>query len=443
MTPSPAKKAKTGARSIAVRLEAPRIADGDVDMRPFLVDDASLADGVTEYRLLKQKQSRKGRQRVVRGETAKVNIRACNFGDQTGSNPDFNYVVLVLDPDRGCGTAYDAEQFLCHRSVKLLEAREAAASEAPTRSTTPAQDYRAARTLLAGTFGTKRIKSAINSQEKNQINIGQLESTSAGFIKRSLDKTIGRIQEAAKEDAGSPADSTPAGALSDGLLPPHDDRTADVAEIYKAADLIPSDAYYALPTDDFAEDSAESWEAIQARFGMHDFCLDRIRNAVGDKDAGHRLRCLLYLHYLLKFRELKEGGLNSEAGLAKGLPGASAPLVAHLLGLFTEPITVASGQTKRKVSALCKDRIVTHICVLVLLLEAGFKANLTILSTVLHIPVTRMTDHFRAVGCAVEKPAKGEPATYTPAGQTRSLQIKYACLKAPLTFPKPKRGPMK
>jgi hypothetical protein len=195
--------------------------------------------------------------------------------------------------------------------------------------------------------------------------------------------------------------------------------------------------------EDFGPDSTEDWEVLQKRYIMSDYVLDRIRNSANVEDAGHRLRCLLFLHYLLKMRELKEGALNSEVALQKAMPGANQVLITHLLELFTESITIANGQVRRKMPALCKDRLTTYICILVLVLEPGYRANLTVLSTLLHIAITRMTDHFKAVGCVIEKPGKDEPQNYSAPGQTRSLQIRYACLKAPLTFPKPKRGPMK
>jgi len=419
------------------------------------VDDTSLADAGIEFSLLKRKNGdgRKAHQRVIKGETSKVNIKACNFGDKAGVSQDYNYVVCVLDSEAGSANLYDAEQFVSQRSVKVLEAKEAelasaTSSGAPSRSSTPAQDYKAAKALLGETFGTKKVKQALNSQEKNQINIGQLESSASGFINRNLDKSIDRIQEASSVEISEVSD----GAASNlpesnsgqqGILPPYNDKTGKVEEIYKLADIIPTEAYRSLPVEDFSDDSTESWEAIQARYHMSDYILDRIKNASSAEDAGHRLRSLLYLHYLIKLREMKDGALNSETSLQKFLPAASPALTNHLLESFTESFPIASGQIRRKFSAISKDRIITHICILVLLLEDGFRANLTILSTILHIPVTRMTDHFKAVGCTIDKPTKGEPATFTPPGQTRSLQIKIATLKAPLTFPKPKRGPMK
>lgn len=394
--------------------------------------------------MLRRTGSRKTHQRVLKSETDKTNVRACNFGDLQASS-DYHYLVCVVDEEKGVGQVYDAERFAAQRTVKLLEAKEAAASAGSSRAPTPVQDYKAAKALLGETFGTKKVKQALHSQEKNQINIGQLESSSAGFINRSLDRSIDRIQEETEmASAATTASSSEAPGIDvAGLLPPFSATASRVEDIYQVKDIIPNDAFYAMPVDEFAEDSSESWEVLQKRFGVTDFVLERIRNASSVSDGGHRLRCLLYLHYLMRFRELKEGSLNSEASLQKALPGASAALLSHLLDTFTEAVTVASGQARRKLSALCKDRLISHICILALILEPGFRVNLTILSTVLHLPVTRMTDHFKAVGCTIDKPGKDEPQNYVAPGQSRSLQVRWAQLKAPLTFPKPKRGPMK
>lgn len=394
--------------------------------------------------MLRRTGSRKTHQRVLKSETEKTNVRACNFGDLQAPS-DYHYLVCVVDEDKGLGQVYDAERFAAQRTVKILEAKEAAlaaASADSSRAPTPVQDYKAAKALLGETFGTKKVKQALHSQEKNQINMGQLESSSAGFINRSLDRSIDRMHE--ETEVASPVNGTEAAALDvAGLLPPFNASATRVEDIYQVKDIIPNDAFYALPIDDFSEDSSESWESIQKRYGLTDFVVERIRNASSLSDGGHRLRCLLYLHYLFRFRELKEGSLNSEANLQKAMHGANPALLSHLLETFSEAVTVASGQARRKLSALCKDRLITHICILILILEPGFRANLTVLSTVLHLPVTRMTDHFRAVGCTVDKPGKDEPQTYVAPGQSRSLQVRWAQLKAPLTFPKPKRGPMK
>jgi DNA-directed RNA polymerase I subunit RPA49 len=339
---------------------------------------------------------------------------------------------------------YDAEFMVSGRTVKAIEAERsaAAAAEEISRGPTPV-DYRAAKALLGETFGTRKAKQALNSATKNQINIDQLESNAASFINRNLDKSLDRMASAAEADGAT----IPGGQVSHdsmGILPPFNSTTTKVEQIYQVKTIVPEAIWAALPVGDFSASSSESWESLQKRYQMCDYVLDRIRNMLEDGGSNYseeRLRALLYLHLLFKLRETKEGILNNETGLQKAFPEASPAVLAHLLETFTESL-VLGGKIKRKLSALSKDRLLSHLCILTLLVD-GFRVNLTLMSTLLKIPVTKMTDHFRAVGCAIEKPGKGEVATFTAPGTTRALQVKFALLKAPITFPKPKRGPQK
>lgn len=399
--------------------------------------------GSLDYRLLRHASERKAHQRVLFGESTRIAVTAANFGEQMPGD-DFNYVVCVLDEDSGIGSVYDAEFMVSGRTVKALEAERsaAAAAEEISRGPTPV-DYRAAKALLGETFGTRKAKQALNSATKNQINIDQLESNAASFINRNLDKSLDRMASAAEAEGNGSGLINPVGHDSMGILPPFNATTTKVEQIYQVRSIVPEAVWAALPTSDFSASSSEPWESLQRRYQMCDYVLDRIRNMLEDGSgfSEERLKALLYLHLLFKLRDTKEGILNNETGLQKAFPEASPAVLAHLLETFTESL-VLGGKIKRKLSALSKDRLLSHLCILALLVD-GFRVNLTLMSTLLKIPVTKMTDHFRAVGCAVEKPGKGEAATFTAPGTTRALQVKFALLKAPITFPKPKRGPQK
>lgn len=399
-----------------------------------------------DYQLLKHASERKAHQRVLFAESSRIAVTATNFGEQVPCD-DFNYVVCVLDDNECTGAVYDAEFMVSGRTVKAIEAaRTEKATEEISRGPTPV-DYRAAKALLGETFGTRKAKQALNSLTKNQINIDQLESNAASFINRNLDKSLDRMASAAEADAAGGMISGQVMQDSMGILPPFNSTTSKVEQIYQIKSIIPESIWNSLSVSDFSTSSNEPWEALQQRYQMCDYVLDRIRNMLDEGGSGiseERLKSLLYLHLLFKLKEAKEGLLNNEAGLQKAFPEASPAVINHLLETFTESLTI-NGKIKRKLSSLSKDRLLSHLCILTLLVEEPktFRVNLTLLSTILKIPVTKMTDYFKAVGCAIEKPGKGEDANYTAPGTTRALQVKFALLKAPITFPKPKRGPQK
>lgn len=439
--PTPSKKTKVSSKSFVLSATN----EPSLETRPLLVDDISLAIGSLDYQLYKNATERKTHQRMLKGESSRISISATNFGEKPSNSKDFNYLVCVLNEESGTGSVYDAEFLISHRTVKAIEeAREKAVdsltgSKEASRQSSPV-DYKAAKVLLGESFGTRKAKQALNSVTKNQINIEQLESSAASFINRTLDKSIDRIAETAAEEVDGESQSISYDLSS--ILPPFDSTTSKVEQIYQVSGIISDETMQLLPLGDFSSNSNESWENIKTRYGMSDFILDKIKNLpdTSGKNQKH-LACLLFMHFLMNFRLLKEGALNNETALQKAFSYADPSLLNHLLEMFTEPISVG-GKIKRKVSALAKDRLVSYLCVLTLLVDQ-FRVNLTVMSTVLKIPVTKMTDYFKAVGCAIDKPGKGEEITYTAVGTTRALNVKYAVLKAPIAFPKPKRGPQK
>src|SRR5690606_28810812 len=125
--------------------------------------------------------------------------------------------------------------------------------------------------LLGETFGTKKVKQALSSQERNQIDMSQLQASSAGFINRNLDKTIKRMDSIIESGSDNPVNGASAVSSIISLLPPHNLTATKVEDIYQIKEIIPTEIYHALPIDDFSNDSTESWEALQSRYMMSDY----------------------------------------------------------------------------------------------------------------------------------------------------------------------------
>ena len=400
-------------------------------------------------------------------------MTARNFGSGSASTLDYNYAVVVLDPEEGTAQVYQPELFVPTRTIKALiespanddgdannSAVSSSSSTAASRPTTPV-DYKAAKTLLGESFGTKKTKQAIHSKERNQINLQQLEQASKGFLSRAIDENIERLQsssEKSKEgDKSSPSAIISAEHL---LIPPYNPKTTKVEEIYTFDNLLAQ-----IVQTELAEQASEveaiidrngSWEEWKRSHHFYNcsWILDRLEstNAISDgNDQAAKLSrrrhilALLYMLQLLAFRNLKEGSINSETARSKGLPGCTPALIDHLLTLFAESFPFADGSsssTKRyRIPQTHSDRLTAYIIVLALYVSPSWRVNLTAFATtVLHMALQRAVDHFRAVGCVIERPGEGEPTTFTAPNGGRCLQVKFARLAAPITFPKIRRG---
>ena len=195
------------------------------------------------------------------------------------------------------------------------------------------------------------------------------------------------------------------------------------------------DIQKALPVSAFSDDSHVS--------ELPPFIAEKMKAAIGSRE---RVMLVLFLHYLLAFRNLKEGQINSNNSLRTAMLGAAdAALLANfMLSHFAENVVISDNATQRtryKVPNTCKDRLCLWIAITMLLLD-NLRTNTTQLSLVLLVTPQKLMGYFRSVGCQLEKPTKGEPLTImSPDG--RALQIKWACLKAPLSLPKPSLGKRK
>lgn len=406
--------------------------------KPLLLLDPQLPPDTGTLSLYKNNSSRKAHQLVLQGETPRLTIQATNFGQSQTitSASSYNYALAVIDVDSE-GEAerieiLDAEVLVCKRYIKALSGHYLADNEV---SPTEQMDYKTARNLLGETFGTKKQRTAITSMERNQIDFQGLRNTSSDFISKA-------IQERAPvtpPDSSRPDTPAPSQTLSGDeyaqLLPPHNPNTTEASEIYTIDQLIPVDIQEALPATSFSDDTHLN--------ELPPFIAEKMRLAIGSKE---RVMLVLFLHYLLAFRNMREVQINSKSTLLGAMLGAidTTTLSNFMLTHFAENVVISvntSQKTRYKLPNTRKDRLNIWIAITMLLLD-NFRTNVTQLSLILLVSPMKMAGYFRSAGCLVEKPSKGEPLTIlSPDG--RALQIKWARLRAPLNLPKPSTGKRK
>lgn len=413
----------------------------------------SLSECPAEFQLLRNTMPRRRAQLRLTAETDRIRFRAANHGEPSLSHRPYRYAVALIDTAQKTARIFDADLFAGRRIVKSLESAAEGAidlEEAAEEGIDAADAHQRSWRLLNESFGTQKVKRLLSSRERNRIDIVQLE-TQSSFISKALDSGIGRIAKGQSDyhqpEEGSDGNGDVAAGGPPPILPPHSKVTKRVEEIYKIQDLIPNSVYSALDVADImtalGTKEAERLADAVAPHALHPQIRGRLETLRTATDArtsqalGHTVRCLLYLDCLLKFRALNETKLNGD--LSTALPMATAEILSTLLSTFAESVMVGTGRQRYRLTPLYRDRLVAHVCILVLILD-GFRTSAARLGVLLQMPVSRMYDYLKAVGCMLVKPDEDEREQYDT-NTDRRTAAKVAVLKAPLTLaaPKPKR----
>lgn len=414
--------------------------------RPLVIDDFGLIPGEhvdnTFLTLKRSVSDRRGEELMLEGSTDRLELLARRV---TATSSPFKYAVAIVPSDESeTIRVWDAEVLATEKLIKRLKAVEEsdAARLGVTSGDSAASssiDYKTAQNLLGEAFGTRKRKQAIVSLEKNKVRADSLGQPATEFIAHTL-------SEAKAEEAVNPA-SANEDVMASSLLPPFNKETLDVSDIYPVKGLIPSDIYKALPIESFikltVKSSKDDIETLQARFNMKDFWLNRILSAPRD-DNHHTLRLLLFGHFLTSFRELREAAINGPDGSVLAVQNniLECPdiVAADLLNRFADRIAHPSlnqnvlDKAKHKLPNSLRDKAIIFILVVLLHLD-GFRVNATNIAEMLAITPTKLVTFFRALGCTIDRPARGEELNVNI--NNRIVAVKYARLTAPLTFPPP------
>jgi DNA-directed RNA polymerase I subunit RPA49 len=433
-----------------IYIKRPLVRISQVKMMSYpIVDDPSFIECEAEFTLSRQREKRKWGHLQLAAQTDRIKYRSLNHGENSGGTRPYKYAVAIMDTASQTAQIYDAELLVCSRIVKNLEQIDTQSNEdtkVHTSKDSTSEFYRS-RMLLGESFGTKKTKSILSSLDRNKIDMNQLASQS-GFISKNLDDSLNRITVDKDEQSGNTkgAGSSKNQVVNvtqgnDSILPVHNSTTKKVEEIYPLGELIPSVAYHSLEVSSIVaairrKSSIELQEAI-APFDLGKTTKDRIEGLLAlvsipsEQQLTHTVRCCIYLNFLMAFRMLNEPKINDD--LTNVLYNVNSDMIAVLLGQFTDPIGSANGKQRYKLSAICKDRLIAHILILILTLD-NFRTNIAKVSIALQQPAVKTTDYFKAVGCAIDKPTRDEPAKFIAPDTKREIPVKMAVLKAPLTI---------
>mgnify|MGYP001363711507 CR=1 FL=1 len=128
----------------------------------------------------------------------------------------------------------------------LTHTVKALKSIAPVAAPSKTQ-FREAKNALGETFGTKKAKAAIRSQERNHVDIGAMSGV-MGYVTDTIDKGAEGLMTS--EEAKTFADANR-------LIPPFDLEATQPSDIYPLHGIIPEAEYKALSISAFESTSNE------------------------------------------------------------------------------------------------------------------------------------------------------------------------------------------
>eukprot|EP00128_Syssomonas_multiformis_P014222 Colp12_sorted_trinity150504_noHs@1230 len=357
--------------------------------------------------------------RVVAGETDELSYLGANYGDDSLKSSLCKYVIGV---QRGeTVELYDALSFGIKHKVKRPRVYDVDTELNEADDTrTEAEKYMARRNLLVETFGAKKKKQAVAAAQRNRIDVNELGAGAAAIqttVQANLANEIpfASIQQEADEERP---------------VPPYNLNATTPHEFYVFNDIITPEEYEALkvPSKLFVKCTPKDLEGWKQTRKYGSYILGQLASLpTNPAEKNKKARSLLYLHYMLKFRDMPLRAMSEEEGFNTDMPDV---VKQRLLALFTESIT-EDGKLVYKMPQRLKDKLVNYVFALVLHID-NFVVHPENIVKDMKLSMLKATDHFRALGCHVSS-GKRKIEGEEPAGQAGG---KTVTLTMPVSFPR-------
>jgi len=273
---------------------------------------------------------------------------------------------------------------------------------------------------LIDSFGSKKKQKVIQSNDANKISTTQVISAAA------LESVLENSVKEEKENI----DSLLANRRQ--ILPRFCLQAKTAEDIYPIGTLLPSIVSTAIKPKiseimkarkrknaiDFASIIGETGEYLESH-------LNRIKHIDDKKKARKLARVLVFVHYILKFLEIKSRYFRKES-MEYSSTQYNIPL--EVIILISDMFGEATSGDAKMMTKLGKDRLILHALALCLHIEqftlSG--APLKMLSENLHIKTEDVIRYLKELGCK-SVPQKG-------------TRLRTVILTAPLKFEAPKRA---
>ncbi|KAF9427826.1 DNA-directed RNA polymerase I subunit rpa49 [Podila epigama] len=370
------------------------------------------------YKPNSEEGKNKKKRRIVEADTGKVEFVGQNFGES--ARPSYcRYVIAIRDKETDSITFKDAPVITVNRTIKSLKSAKHIKSSS--------EQFTEAKNALGEAFGTKKIKQQIKSIERNAVNVSTLDNV-ASILHDSISAKTSALPS--KAEIKSEADE-------DRPIPPYDIDATKVEDIYKMDALIPPAEYQVIPFKPLLEKVERPLEALP--FQQSTYVNDSLKAALSvSKKDRHKIRVLMYISYLMAFRNMSPKKLDDEETIGRVLGDIPSVILDGFYERFTE-VPEGTDQKKHTFTPKSKDKILCWIFTLALALE-NFNMDATVMTRDLSLKQTRVNELFKSLGCKVNEMTATE-RIQKGLSPEEARGKRRAILTVPLTFPRPKRGP--
>eukprot|EP00742_Colponemidia_sp_Colp-10_P005778 GILJ01006176.1.p1 GENE.GILJ01006176.1~~GILJ01006176.1.p1 ORF type:complete len:456 (-),score=71.29 GILJ01006176.1:34-1353(-) len=378
-------------------------------------------------------ESRKTNQRILVAENDKIECIGTNFGKESKATHLTKYLLgfkrkgskrmRLVDVDH----TYRLQQHIKGVGEVTIGAQSAL---------NPAEQRRA----LIETFGSKKKQQQVRSALANQVDEDRIAS--ASNVRKILSERVAQLE--AKDQEMQTNDAPDVAARRD-LLPPFNTETSNVEEIYDLHQLITPAEWATIDYKDLAKAVKKPSTLVKHKDQYHTAVYERLVRLSHESDKGDYktlVRSLIYLEVLILFSELPKTIRQKPGELAQHL-GVSETIVERLLRDFAQSEMKETGQLQYSRPQTLVDKLITYILVLLLIAE-NFEFSIENICKDLKLSHNKLILYLKETGCKVESSRKRKHSdSDQPEAAAVSDRTFRAKLTAPLSFPKPSKGPQR
>ncbi|KAF5376047.1 hypothetical protein D9615_007665 [Tricholomella constricta] len=359
---------------------------------------------------------------LVVGETEDVEFISNEAESRLVANSGCRYLVAIHNRRTGALSVLPTPKspYILTRIVKTL--KSIPASAAPTQ-----QEYRAARTILGETFGTKKAKANIRAQERNRVDVTAMQGV-MDHLQQGIDKGAAGLMttEEAKEEVDK-----------NRLIPPFDATAVEPEDIYPLHGIIPEVEWKALSVSAFDQVAHNREKMALLPFRWSQWLFKHISTKQAESDSPKRrkkiLKIVLYVSTMLAFRRSTEHGKGvTRDELSEKLPGVPGVVLDGLLARFTE---TSRGSTRHILTSTMQTKLLTYIFALCLKAD-NFATDTHSIAIDLSKSPAEVNGLFKSLGCKIT--LLGERERTRLGLSDSAATTKMAVLNAPVEFPKPR-----
>ncbi|EJD05049.1 Rpa49 subunit specific to nuclear RNA polymerase I [Fomitiporia mediterranea MF3/22] len=349
---------------------------------------------------------------LVAGETDAIEFHST--GENEAVRGGSRYLIGIHNKRTNTLLLRPAPLQILGRRVKALK------NLAPAPSTSSTERIEQ-RNTLGEMFGTRKAQKAIRTAERNRVDVDAMEGV-VGHIQESVESGTRGLPS--QEEAKELADSTR-------QIPKFNLHATKPEDVYKLYDIVPESELNALPIKEIMNATSQEERMKFVPFSRSDWVRQHVAAIFeGTKTSKRSLRIILYIACLLVFRMGAVRYCNKREDLEERLPGIPSNVIDGIYSRFTETVR---GSSRVQFTSDNAVRLLTHIFALCLHVD-NFATDTTLIAADLREPVTKINQHFKLLGCKIEKLSTVEMSRL---GLSASgAEHKRAVLRVPLEFPK-------